>query len=51
MESFHSTKQETKLWNTLFLDVIGKDQFTIKGKGKKFQITPKGNVKQLQMPI
>ena len=40
---------ETILWDTLYVDLIGKYQFTPEGGGKKFQIVPKGDEKKYKM--
>ena len=42
---------ETIPWDTLFVDLIGKYQFTPKGGGKQFQILPKGDEKKYKMTI
>ena len=40
---------ETKPWDTLCVDQIGKYQFTPKGGGKKLQILPKGYEQKYEM--
>ena len=40
---------EIILWDTLYVDLIGKHQFTPKGGGRKFQILPKGDEKKYKM--
>ena len=43
-----SKEAETIPWDTLCVDLIGKYQFTSKGRGKKFQILPKADKKYVK---